>query len=107
MARWARGETEIEQLIARRELERITGAAADGQPLLAHARRILATATTLSASDPYSAYVLAYDAARHAILRGVAALTATWLVVKARAIRQPALEGAFRTALRRLLRTGA
>lgn len=42
----------------------------------------------------------------HAILQGVAALTATWLVVKAREIRQPALEDAFRTALQRLLPTG-
>lgn len=39
----------------------------------------------------------------HAILRGVAALTATWLVVKAREIRQPALEDAFRAGLQRLL----
>jgi tRNA A-37 threonylcarbamoyl transferase component Bud32 len=38
----------------------------------------------------------------HAILQGVAALTATWLVVKAREIRQPALEDAFRAALQRL-----
>jgi hypothetical protein len=43
----------------------------------------------------------------HAILQGVAALTATWLVVKAREIRQPALEDAFRAALQRLLRAGA
>lgn len=42
----------------------------------------------------------------HAILQGVAALTATWLVVKAREIRQPALEDAFRTALQRLLPAG-
>lgn len=41
----------------------------------------------------------------HAILQGVAALTATWLVVTAREIRQPALEDAFRAALRRLLPT--
>jgi len=39
----------------------------------------------------------------HAILQCVAALTATWLVVKAREIRQPALEDAFRAALQRLL----
>jgi Ser/Thr protein kinase RdoA (MazF antagonist) len=43
----------------------------------------------------------------HAILQGVAALTATWLVVKARDIRQPDLEDAFRTALQRLLLAGA
>jgi hypothetical protein len=42
-----------------------------------------------------------------AILQGVAALTATWLVVKAREIRQPALENAFRAALQRLLPGGA
>jgi Phosphotransferase enzyme family len=41
----------------------------------------------------------------HAILQGVAALTATWLIVKAREIRQPALEDAFRAALQRLLPT--
>ena len=41
----------------------------------------------------------------HAILQGVA-LTATWLVVKAREIRQPALEDAFRAALQRLLPAG-
>src|SRR5215472_13698089 len=43
----------------------------------------------------------------HAVLQGVAALTATWLVVKAREIRQPALEDAFRAALQRLLAAGA
>jgi Ser/Thr protein kinase RdoA (MazF antagonist) len=42
----------------------------------------------------------------HAILQGVAALTATWLVVKAREIRQPDLEDAFRTGLQRLLLAG-
>lgn len=41
-----------------------------------------------------------------AILQGVAALTATWLVVKAREVRQPDLEDAFRIALQRLLRAG-
>ena len=43
----------------------------------------------------------------HAILQGVSALTSTWLIVKARAIRQPALEDAFRAALQRLLRAEA
>jgi hypothetical protein len=44
MARWARGEAEIEQLLRRSELETVTGAAADGAPLLAQARRTAATA---------------------------------------------------------------
>ena len=30
MSRWARGEAVIEQLVARRELEAVTGAEADG-----------------------------------------------------------------------------
>lgn len=66
MARWARGEAEIEQLLSRRELDRVTGAAADGSPLLDHARTTAATAGTLTVADPYSAYILAYDAARFA-----------------------------------------
>ncbi len=68
MPKWARGEAEIEQLIARGELERVTGAAADGAPLLEQARRTAATAAGLMTSDPYSAYVLAYDAARFACI---------------------------------------
>lgn len=39
VTRWARGEAEVEQLLGRRELEAVTGAAADGAPLLAQARR--------------------------------------------------------------------
>ena len=66
MARWARGDSEIEQLVARRALEHISGAAADGGPMLEHARKTVATATTLVDADAYSAYVLAYDAARFA-----------------------------------------
>jgi uncharacterized protein (UPF0332 family) len=66
MARWARGEADIAQLLGRRELERITGSAANGQPLLARARRTAATASKLTDIDAYSAYVLAYDAARFA-----------------------------------------
>lgn len=64
MTRWARGEAEIEQLLSRRELEHVTGAAADGRPLLRQAKTTAATAATLTAADAYSAYILAYDAAR-------------------------------------------
>jgi len=66
MSRWARGEAEIEQLLARRELELVTGVEADGTPLLEQARKTAATAAGLVSSDAYSAYVLAYDAARYA-----------------------------------------
>ncbi len=66
MARWARGEAEIEELIAAGQLELVTGAQADGSALLEQARKTAATAARLIADDPHSAYVLAYDAARFA-----------------------------------------
>lgn len=66
MARWARGETEIGQLIAAGHLERVTGAQADGTPLLDQAAKTAATAAKLIPDDAYSAYVLAYDATRFA-----------------------------------------
>jgi hypothetical protein len=46
----------------------VAGAAADGAPLLEQARRTATTAAGLVTSDPYSAYVLAYDAARFACI---------------------------------------
>jgi hypothetical protein len=68
VARWRRGEAEIEQLIGRRELEHVTGPATDGTLLLAQARRTAATAAGLVPADAHSAYVLAYDAARFACI---------------------------------------
>ena len=66
MARWPRGEAEIERLLGLGHLQAMTGAAADGQPLLAKAGRTLTTAASIAGSDPDSALVLAYDAARYA-----------------------------------------
>jgi hypothetical protein len=66
MSSWPRGEAEVEDLLRRRELERISGAAAEGAPQLAQADRTATTAASLVSTDPYSAYVLAYDAARFA-----------------------------------------
>ncbi len=66
MGRWPRGEADIEQLIAEGRLEPVTGAGADGSPLLEQARKTAATAAGLVQDDPYSAFVLAYDAARFA-----------------------------------------
>src|SRR5215813_6297014 len=68
MARWQRGEAEVEELIRRRELEHVTGSAADGVPLLAQAHKTAATAASLVQADAHSAYVLAYDAARFACI---------------------------------------
>src|SRR5215469_15799989 len=68
MPRWQRGEAEVEQLVRQRELDYVTGAAADGASLLGHARKTVATAESLVHADSYSAYVLAYDAARFACI---------------------------------------
>jgi hypothetical protein len=45
MTRWPRGEAEIEEMIRARELQKVSGAAANGQPLLERASVTLATAT--------------------------------------------------------------
>ncbi|MGH3501427.1 MAG: hypothetical protein ACRDQA_11155 [Nocardioidaceae bacterium] len=66
MSRWHRGEASIERLIAGDELKPVTGTQADGQPWIARARRTLTSAAELADTDPDSAYVLAYDAARFA-----------------------------------------
>lgn len=65
--RWPRGEAEISALLASGELQRLTGAAADGRPLLQKATTTVATARAAVDSDPDSAFVLAYDAARQAL----------------------------------------
>jgi hypothetical protein len=67
MARWTRGEAEIEALIAAGDLRKLTGAAADGQRLLAKADVTLETARSVIERDPDSAFVLSYDAARHVV----------------------------------------
>ena len=60
MSRWPRGEAEVEDLLRRRDLENIAGAAADGAVLLAQADRTASTAAGLIEADAYSAYVRAY-----------------------------------------------
>jgi HEPN domain-containing protein len=54
----------VERLVRDNGLEHLTGAAADGAPLLEAARKTVATAAGLVEADARSAYVLAYDAAR-------------------------------------------
>lgn len=66
MTRWARGEAEIERLLSNGELQRVSGAGADGGPWLVKAAATITTAESIAASDPNSAYTLAYDAARFA-----------------------------------------
>ena len=66
MGRWPCGEVDIEQLIATNQLQQVIGGQANGAYLLEKAARTLRTAGEIAASDPDNAYVLAYDAARHA-----------------------------------------
>lgn len=66
MTRWARGQADVEQLVTSRQLQQVTGGAADGGPLLEKAGRTLATAESIATDDPDSAFVLAYDSARYA-----------------------------------------
>lgn len=66
MARWPRGEAEIERLLSLKHLQSVTGVAANGRPLLDKAHRTLGTAASIASTDPDSAFVLAYDAARYA-----------------------------------------
>lgn len=65
MSRWAAGQAEIHEMLATDQLEHIAGDQANGERLLQRAQRTLSTAAGLIASDPASAYVLAYDGARY------------------------------------------
>ena len=67
MARWKRGEIDVENLIAAGDLQRLIGEAANGERLLAKASVTLETARSAIERDPDSAFVLAYDAARQAL----------------------------------------
>ncbi|WP_020577693.1 HEPN domain-containing protein [Actinopolymorpha alba] len=65
MSRWARGQAEVEAALNARHLQKVTGAAANGEPLLKKAQRTLDSAAALLENDPDTSYVLAYDAARY------------------------------------------
>jgi hypothetical protein len=65
MSRWPRGEAQIEQLIANKQLQQVIGGQANGAHLLQKASRTLKTAGEIADQDPDSSYVLAYDDARY------------------------------------------
>lgn len=67
MARWKIGEAEVEALVTGLDLQKLTGEAANGELLLAKASTTLGTARGAIRTDPDSAFVLAYDAARQAL----------------------------------------
>ena len=66
MSHWPRGEAEIEQLIASKQLQQVVGGQANGEQLFERAARTVATASEIAQDDPDSGYVLAYDSARYA-----------------------------------------
>lgn len=67
MARWKRGEAEVEGLVAAGDLQKLIGDAANGERLLKKSAVTLDTARSAIERDPDSAFVLAYDACRQAL----------------------------------------
>jgi hypothetical protein len=65
--RWNQGRDQIEELIAAKEIERITPDRDAADRLLAEARSHLASAAVIAEDDPAGAYSLVYDAARKAL----------------------------------------
>ncbi|MEV7777686.1 hypothetical protein [Kitasatospora sp. NPDC088351] len=67
MNRWEQGRATVDDLIQRREVERVPASAEHAQAELAQSRQHLASAKLLLDVDPVGAYSLAYDAARKAL----------------------------------------
>jgi hypothetical protein len=66
MTAWTPGAAVIERLLEERRLARVQGAQGDGAPWLDRARRTIEAARAIEQTNPDSAFVLAYDAARQA-----------------------------------------
>lgn len=67
MTRWTVGSDEIERLLTAGELQRLTSGAGNGYRLLERSTVTLASAREVVDGDPDSAFILAYDAARHSL----------------------------------------
>jgi hypothetical protein len=65
---WQSGRQELIEALRAGELQQVTGGQAAGDGWITQARRKYATAQLISDTDPESAYVTAYDAARFALL---------------------------------------
>jgi len=65
---WQTGSSQIDTLIEEGKLTRLQGADAGVAGLIARARQQLASANSLVETDPATAYVVAYDAAKHAAM---------------------------------------
>lgn len=64
---WELGKAVVQSAIARRELQKITGGAANGTPWIEEAGLKLASALAIAETDPKSALTIGYDAARYAV----------------------------------------
>lgn len=65
--RWNTGRDELERMIDRNEVQRVSPSRQMADALLSQARTHLASATALAERDPVGAYALMYDAARKAL----------------------------------------
>jgi len=65
---WETGAADINAALKAGELQKVSGAQAAGDAWIADARTKLATARTIATSDPATAYITAYDAARFALV---------------------------------------
>lgn len=66
MSPWTRGTDEVDALLAARHLKRVTGADVGTGALMERAQQLITSARSLVESDPVTAYIVAYDGAKHA-----------------------------------------
>lgn len=68
MSPWSAGASTIEDLITARKVTRLRGADTGVPGLMERARQQLVSSRSLLDSDPATAYVVAYDAVKHAAM---------------------------------------
>lgn len=66
MSPWTHGSPEIDTLLAAGTLKRVTGADVGTVALMGRAKQLLSSAEDLLHKDPVTAYIVAYDGAKHA-----------------------------------------
>ena len=66
MSPWAHGSHEIDTLLGAGTLQRVTGADVGTASLMGRAGQLLSSAEDLLHKDPVTAYIVAYDGAKHA-----------------------------------------
>jgi len=65
--RWGQARTDIEQMIAAGDLQRVPASREHADRLLGQARRHISSTQSTAPADPEGAYALLYDAARKAL----------------------------------------